>query len=605
MFTGVQFTHFIQANPALAVFLTVALGFLLGKLRIRSFSLGTVTSVLLVGVVVGQLRIEIPEPAKTLFFLMFLFAVGYAVGPQFFRGLKKDGLPQVAFAVVVCLLCLGSVWLFSWLMGYTLSQAAGLLAGSQTMSAVLGVATDTIRELPGGAETDLSSMPVCYAVTYIFGTAGSAWVLSSIGPRLLGGVAKVKQSARDLEQKMGEDLSLKAGFDPAAREIVFRVFSADNEWFEGGRTVHEFETVMQRDGKRIFVERLCQQGKIVDEVTPRTVIRPGDQLVVSGRREYVISEEKWIGAEVSDTTLTNFAVQVLPVVVNRKGAAGERIGKVLSAKFMHGVNIRSIVRAGVKIPVRSGAKLDAGDRIELVGLPQDVRRAAAQLGFSDPVKTESSVPLLGLGICLGGLIFGWMLVAKIGAIPLSLTVSGGVLLAGLFCGWARSRRPTLGGIPEQTVWFMNNMGLNTFHCDRRHFDRTVVRRRFSAGGLEPFPGGGRCHDSSSGAGRVDRPLPVPFQRCPDARMRRRSANDYGGSRCCRGYDRQQCPLAGIYHHLCHRQYAAHHLGRGARVAVGLTEPVDDSGGSMVFHRSAFSWCESLKADESGGFLKKN
>ncbi|HCV84273.1 MAG TPA: aspartate-alanine antiporter, partial [Alistipes putredinis] len=411
---------------------------------------------------VGQLRIEIPEPAKTLFFLMFLFAVGYAVGPQFFRGLKKDGLPQVAFAVVVCLLCLGSVWLFSWLMGYTLSQAAGLLAGSQTMSAVLGVATDTIRELPGGAETDLSSMPVCYAVTYIFGTAGSAWVLSSIGPRLLGGVAKVKQSARDLEQKMGEDVSLKAGFDPAAREIVFRVFSADNEWFEGGRTVHEFETVMQRDGKRIFVERLCQQGKVVDEVTPRTVIRPGDQLVVSGRREYVISEEKWIGAEVSDTTLTNFAVQVLPVVVNRKGAAGERIGKVLSAKFMHGVNIRSIVRAGVKIPVRSGAKLDAGDRIELVGLPQDVRRAAAQLGFSDPVKTESSVPLLGLGICLGGLIFGWMLVAKIGAIPLSLTVSGGVLLAGLFCGWARSRRPTLGGIPEQTVWFMNNMGLNTF-----------------------------------------------------------------------------------------------------------------------------------------------
>ena len=78
------------------------------------------------------------------------------------------------------------------------------------------------------------------------------------------------------------------------------------------------------------------------------------------------------------------------------------------------------------------------------------------------MKTESSVPLLGLGICLGGLIFGWMLVAKIGAIPLSLTVSGGVLLAGLFCGWARSRRPTLGGIPEQTVWFMNNMGLNTF-----------------------------------------------------------------------------------------------------------------------------------------------
>ena len=552
MFTGVQFTHFIQANPALAVFLTIALGFLLGKLRIRSFSLGTVTSVLLVGVIVGQLRIEIPEPAKTLFFLMFLFAVGYAVGPQFFRGLKKDGLPQVAFAVVVCLLCLGSVWLFSWLMGYTLSQAAGLLAGSQTMSAVLGVATDTIRELPGGAETDLSSMPVCYAVTYIFGTAGSAWVLSSIGPRLLGGVAKVKQSARDLEQKMGEDVSLKAGFDPAAREIVFRVFSADNEWFEGGRTVHEFETVMQRDGKRIFVERLCQQGKVVDEVTPRTVIRPGDQLVVSGRREYVISEEKWIGAEVSDTTLTNFAVQVLPVVVNRKGAAGERIGKVLSAKFMHGVNIRSIVRAGVKIPVRSGAKLDAGDRIELVGLPQDVRRAAAQLGFSDPVEDREQRSVAGAGYLSG---------------RSDLRMDAGGQDRGDSPESDRERRraarrsflrlgpfaaPDFGRHSRTDRVVHEQYGTEYFHCDRRHFDRTVVRRRFSAGGLEPFPGGGRCHDSSSGAGRVDRPLPVPFQRCPDARMRRRSANDYGGSRCCRGYDRQQCPLAGIYHHLCHR-----------------------------------------------------
>ena len=167
MFTGVQFTHFIQANPALAVFLTVALGFLLGKLRIRSFSLGTVTSVLLVGVVVGQLRIEIPEPAKTLFFLMFLFAVGYAVGPQFFRGLKKDGLPQVAFAVVVCLLCLGSVWLFSWLMGYTLSQAAGLYVMAVSFAPELIPVHLLAKLAQGEASTPLPPMPEMLAVTLL------------------------------------------------------------------------------------------------------------------------------------------------------------------------------------------------------------------------------------------------------------------------------------------------------------------------------------------------------------------------------------------------------------------------------------------------------
>ncbi len=192
MFADIHFIDFLRANPALAVFVTLALGFLVGKLRWRSFSLGTVTSVLLVGVVVGQLKIEIPEPAKILFFLLFLFSVGYAVGPQFFRGLKRDGLPQVGFAVVVCLLCLGSTWLCATLMGYDVAQAAGLLAGSQTMSAVLGVATDTIRQLPDGQAIDLDAMPVCYAVTYIFRYGGVGVDLGErLGPRLLGGVEKV------------------------------------------------------------------------------------------------------------------------------------------------------------------------------------------------------------------------------------------------------------------------------------------------------------------------------------------------------------------------------------------------------------------------------
>lgn len=462
MFTGVDFVAFIRSNPTLAIFFTVAAGFLIGKLRWRSFTLGTVTSVLLVGVAVGQLRIEVPEPAKTLFFLMFLFAVGYAVGPQFFRGLKKDGLPQVGFAVVVCLMCLGSAWMFSKLMHYTLPQAAGLLAGSQTMSAVLGVATDTIRQLPDGADMDLSAMPVCYAVTYIFGTAGSAWILGTLGPRLLGGVAKVKAAAREMESKLGQDLSNSPGFDPAAREIVFRAFRVDNPWFERRRTVSDFEQRMEREGKRIFVERLCRGGRLVDEVTPRMVIHPGDRVVVSGRRQYVIEEEEWIGQEVVEENLTNFTVMTLPVVVNRKGAKGCSIGSVVAQPYMHGVGIRSITRAGAALPVYGNGLLDAGDRIILVGMPQDVHRAAADIGFADPPMTPSGAPLIGLGIFLGGLIFGWMLVAKIGAIPLSLTVSGGVLIAGLVSGWLRSRRPNLGGIPEPTIWFMNNIGLNTF-----------------------------------------------------------------------------------------------------------------------------------------------
>ncbi len=117
----------LRERPELAIFLTIFLGFWLGKLRIGKFTLGTVTSVLLVGVVVGQLNIAVPGPVKSVFFLLFLFAVGYKVGPQFFRGLKKDGLPQVAFAVLMCVSVLGVTWLLALLMGYNMGEAPDCL----------------------------------------------------------------------------------------------------------------------------------------------------------------------------------------------------------------------------------------------------------------------------------------------------------------------------------------------------------------------------------------------------------------------------------------------------------------------------------------------
>ena len=139
--------HLLRQHSELAIFLTIAAGFWIGKIKVGQFSLGIVTSVLLVGVLVGQLDITIEEPVKSVFFLLFLFAIGYKVGPQFFRGLKKDGLPQVGFAVLMCVGCLVITWILALIMGYNAGEAAGLLAGAQTISAVIGVADDTINGL--------------------------------------------------------------------------------------------------------------------------------------------------------------------------------------------------------------------------------------------------------------------------------------------------------------------------------------------------------------------------------------------------------------------------------------------------------------------------
>ena len=185
----------LRDNPAIAIFLTLGLGFWIGKLRYKTFSLGTVTSVLLVGVLVGQLDIPLPGPLKQVFFLLFLFAIGYSVGPQFFASLRGSGLKQVLFAVVMCAVVLVSTIIVAKLFHYNIGEATGLFAGAQTVSAVIGVAGDTINTLDAStadkkAWTDI--IPVAYAVTYIFGTIGSAWILGSLGPVMLGGLKKVK-----------------------------------------------------------------------------------------------------------------------------------------------------------------------------------------------------------------------------------------------------------------------------------------------------------------------------------------------------------------------------------------------------------------------------
>ena len=314
----------LRERPELAIFLTIFLGFWLGKLRIGKFTLGTVTSVLLVGVLVGQLNIAVPGPIKSVFFLLFLFAVGYKVGPQFFRGLKKDGLPQVGFAVLMCVSVLLVTWLLALMMGYNAGEAAGLLAGSQTISAVIGVAEDTMANMgldEAQRQSYVNIIPVSYAVTYIFGTAGSAWVLSSIGPKMLGGLEKVKAACKELEAKMGSSLADEPGFMPAARPVTFRAYRVENEWFKNGKRVIDLEVYFRQHDKRLFVERLRKSGVVV-EVSMNIQIEPGDEVVLSGRREYIIGEESWIGPEVQDAQLLDFPAEKLPVTITRKTVAG-------------------------------------------------------------------------------------------------------------------------------------------------------------------------------------------------------------------------------------------------------------------------------------------
>ncbi|WP_455673355.1 aspartate-alanine antiporter [Phocaeicola sp.] len=455
--------HLLKQHSELAIFLTIALGFWIGKIRIGQFSLGIVTSVLLVGVLVGQLDITIAEPVKSVFFLLFLFAIGYKVGPQFFRGLKKDGLPQVGFAVLMCIGCLVITWLLALVMGYNAGEAAGLLAGAQTISAVIGVAEDTINGLGISAQQKsdmINIIPVAYAVTYIFGTAGSAWVLSSLGPKMLGGLDKVKAACRELEAKMGTSEADEPGFEHARRPVVFRAYRIENDWFGNGKTVDQLESYFVTQGKRLFVERMRHNNAIINDIIPGQLLQKDDEVVLSGRREFAIGEEDWIGEEVVDPQLLDFPVEVLPVMIHKKPYANQKLDFIRQQGFMHGVSVRRIKRAGIDIPVFAQTIIDCGDSLELVGLKKEVEVAAKQLGYIDRPTNATDMVFVGLGILIGGIVGA--LAIHVGGVPISLSTSGGALIAGLVFGWLRSKRPTFGQIPESSLWVLNNVGLNMF-----------------------------------------------------------------------------------------------------------------------------------------------
>lgn len=462
-------TELLRAHPEMAIYLTLGLGFLIGRIHIRGFSLGIVTSVLLVGVLVGQLDISMTGALKQTAFLLFLFAIGYKVGPQFFAGLRKDGLPQVLFAAVMCLFILFSTWGIALLMGYNVGEAAGLLSGSQTISAVIGVADDTIRGLGLPADEEkrfLDIMPVAYAVTYIFGTAGSAWILARLGPKMLGGFEKVKSACRELETRMGADDSDKPGIIGARRDVEFRCYCINNEWFKKGRSVFELEHFFERQGKRLFVERIRKGDRIIDDVNSKEMLRVGDEVVLSGRHEYTIGEEKWIGNEIEDEALLAFPVMIIKSTVAGRNFRrevsfnGKRVSELRAQPFMHGVVIQKIRRMGVSIPVLPQTVLNTGDVIELVGRKIEVQQAAKEVGYPDPATNESDVVFLSFGIFIGALI--GTLALHIGNVPISLSSSGGALIAGLVFGWWRAHHPTMGAIPEGALWVFNNMGLNIF-----------------------------------------------------------------------------------------------------------------------------------------------
>ena len=453
------FAATLRAYPEIALFLSLGIGYYVGKFNFRGIGLGAVTSTLLAAVLIGQLGITISPNVKSVFFLMFLFAVGYGVGPQFVRGIAKDGVPQAVFAAVVCAFCLGAAVLATKIAGYDLGYAAGLYAGSQTISASMGLATDAINRLGLPAEQAkglLDAMPVAYAVSYIFGTVGSAILLALVGPALLR--IDLVAACKKYEERQGGGKEL-GGAGAAWHRWVLRAYVVQPNSRVDGLRAAEAEALVA--DARVFVLRLRREGKIMD-ATADTVLRKADVVALAGPRDVLVGLTGAGAKEVEDPELLSVPVEGVDVYVTSKAVDGKTLTELAQRPSARGVFLRKIARGAtaVSIPILPNTKLYRGDIVTLVGRTQDTAAAAKDLGVPDRPTDVADVAFIGGAITLGALVGA--LVWKIGGVPLTLSTAGGALIAGLVFGWLRSTHPFFGRIPSSTIWFMNSVGLNVF-----------------------------------------------------------------------------------------------------------------------------------------------
>ncbi len=450
----------LKAYPEIAIFLALSLGYYFGKFTYKGIGLGSVTATLIAAVVIGQIGITVNQPLKAFSFLMFLFAVGYGVGPQFVRGIASTGLPQAIFSVVQCVLSLGACVVIAKFAGYDLGYAAGLYSGSQTISAAMGLSTDAINQLglpADKAKALLDSMPIAYAVTYMFGTMGSAIVIAVLGPKLLG--INLVAACKDYEEKHGGGKKELGGPGTGWTRWAMRAYKVQPGGKAVGLRVTEAESLVA--DSRLFILRIRRGGQIMD-ATADVVLKEGDVVAVAGEREVLVNVLGAAAVEVEDPELLAVPVEGVDVLVTNKDVDGKTLAELAARPAARGVFLRKITRGATAtdIPVLPSTEVNRGDLLTLVGRTQDTTAATKMLGVADRPTDVTDMAFVGLFIVVGGLIGS--LVFKVAGAPLTLSTAGGALVFGIIGGWLRSVRPSFGRIPTPTVWFMNSVGLNIF-----------------------------------------------------------------------------------------------------------------------------------------------
>jgi putative transport protein len=446
----------LRSQPEIALFASLALGYFIGSFKIRPIQLGGVCGTLIVALLLGQTGARLAPDLKNIAFALFIFALGFTGGPQFFANIGRGwryGLLSIVEIVSVLILIMLAVLVLRLDAG----TAAGLLAGAATESAVIGTASEAISKL-GFADAETARLQAnivtAYSVSYLFGLVTIVLFTSQFAPLLLR--VNLREEAERVWHKLGGDGALDEGQRMGAPALVGRAFRVGPA---AGLSIGALE---QRYGSNVTVEQVDRSGASVS-IAPGLLLAADDLVLVAGRREALVAAAAAIGTEVADARFGALPVERVDVVLTRREAHGQSVAQLreqAGPEQGRGVYIAAVTRLETRIPALPGTELNRGDVLTLVGAKADVARGARQLGYVLPPTQKTDFVYLGLGV-LAGMAIGH-LGSRIGGVSVALGTGGGCLLSGLLFGWIRSRYPLIGSLPSAAAQILKDFGLATF-----------------------------------------------------------------------------------------------------------------------------------------------
>jgi len=447
--------------PFIALFLSLGLGFFVGKFKVGKFVLGGIAGTLIMGVLLGQVGgIHVSNDIKNMFFSLFIFMVGYLGGPQFFASLKPSAIKYLLAAVMMTVLGLLAVLGLSIWAGLDVGLAAGLAAGGLTQSAIIGTAGDAINNLGlsvDAAKTLKTNVAVGYSITYIFG---------SIGPILAVGIIPIimkwdlKKAAIALAAKMGGSGNLGEGEFTPLNRVNTRAFELNINSKFLNITIKDLE---EKIGSDLTIERIIVDEKGLDPA-PDMILKKGNVLFVSGLVAAFAKIGNSLGNEVTEFgENVDFTEEVRSITITNKKLNGitlKQLREKATASQRHGVYISGLKRMSKPIPVLDGTEIHIGDEIILIGRKKDLDRAQKLIGYKSPSINTTEFVTLGIALVLGYLI--GEISFKISGTAISLGSGLGCLISGLIFGFLRTKHPKLGAINHGAASFLQSFGLAVF-----------------------------------------------------------------------------------------------------------------------------------------------